>query len=819
VTYQNIQDAANALTRGGFCIVPLKIDGSKEPSVKWKEYQLRKPPVETVWKWFGNGVTRGIAAIQGKISGNSETIDFDDPELFEPFGEEVEKFAPGLLARIVQTRTPRPGYQITYRCRVIGRNRGLAFGERPARPDDDPNSVYENDDGEFVVRYATIETRGEGGYIVAVGSPARVHKNNKPYEFINGDYEHVPEITPEERDTIFAICQGLSQVPIPAESESEDRARMRRERKPGALLAGDDYNERGDNKAILEKHGWQYKKDDQLGELWTRPGKDTADGHSARLWPNGNLLIFTSNGGRLKQGECYSPFAQFAELEHGGDYKVAAKALYKLGFGSQDEATSSDLDEPSVDQEPAANPDPAVAVAHCDVLDSILEKVDKLDFSILFKGIDAVKQKHYLVASIEQLLTLIKVQQYQLARKNDFVFAFNGEYWKEIDRDGLKDFLMAVAQKQGIAPFEAKHYEFRDKLYKQFIALAGIRPPEPSDDKVLINLLNGTFEISAERQAYRIRDFCAADFLTHQLQFKYDKDATAPKFQAYLNRVLPEQELQDIIAEFFGYVFTKNLKLEKALLPYGTGANGKSVLFDVMNGLLGRENTANYSLSDLMEEHNRAQIAHKLLNYGSEINASLTRDVLKNLISCEPIMARLKYGNSFLMEKYAKLCFNCNELPKDVEQTEAYFRRFLIIPFRVTLPESEWDVELAQKIVKDELAGVFNWVLAGLGRLLKQKKFTESKIVREMIAEYKRESDSVACFLRDENWGPDPHNPDHTTPLKKLHLSYQSYCREAGHKPLGRNNFKKRLAVNRVIEATKAGCSQEFYINHLGGRT
>jgi putative DNA primase/helicase len=571
---------------------------------------------------------------------------------------------------------------------------------------------------------------------------------------------------------------------------------------------------RSDNKALIEKHGWQYKKDDRLGELWTRPGKDIADGHSARLWPNGNLLIFTGNGGRFKQGECYSPFAQFAELEHGGDFKAAAKALYKLGYGSRDETKGS---EPATDaeREPAATVEPAVVVAHHHVLDSILKKVGVIDFLQLFKDaeIDVVKQKHYLVASIEQLLKLVKEQNYQLARKNDFVFAFNGEFWRQIEREDLKDFLMAVAQKQGIPPLEAKHYEFRDKLYKQFLALAGLRTPEPDVDKVLINLQNGTFEISAESQD--IREFRAADFLTHQLQFKYDKDATAPKFKAYLDRVLPEQELQNIVAEFFGYVFTRNLKLEKALLPYGTGANGKSVLFDVMNGLLGRENTANFSLSDLMEEHNRAQIAHKLLNYGSEINAALTRDILKNLISCEPIMARLKYGNSFLMENYAKLCFNCNELPKDVEQTEAYFRRFLIIPFRVTLPGSEWVVDLAQQIIKEELAGVFNWVLDGLKRLLKHKKFTQSEIVKEMIATYKRESDSVACFLRDENWGQDPHNPDHTETLKRVHLSYQTYCREAGHKPLGRNNFKKRLIANRIVEATKAGGAQEFYINHL----
>ncbi len=91
---------------------------------------------------------------------------------------------------------------------------------------------------------------------------------------------------------------------------------------------------------------------------------------------------------------------------------------------------------------------------------------------------------------------------------------------------------------------------------------------------------------------------------------------------------------------------------------------------------------------NLLEEHNRALIAYKLLNYGSEINATKTRDEFKNLVSTEPIQARLKYGNSFTMEHYAKLAFNCNELPKDFDHQNAYFRRLLIIHFRVTIPES-----------------------------------------------------------------------------------------------------------------------------------
>jgi putative DNA primase/helicase len=39
--------------------------------------------------------------------------------------------------------------------------------------------------------------------------------------------------------------------------------------------------------------------------------------------------------------------------------------------------------------------------------------------------------------------------------------------------------------------------------------------------------------------------------------------------------------------EYLGYLFVRNksLNLEKSLILYGTGANGKSVLFEILNAL------------------------------------------------------------------------------------------------------------------------------------------------------------------------------------------------------------------------------------------
>lgn len=479
---------------------------------------------------------------------------------------------------------------------------------------------------------------------------------------------------------------------------------------------------------------------------------------------------------------------------HNAVFKVTTTNGRNMELGTQIDATVRNEAETFF----SGNSNPKI-LAHSEILDAILDALEPVDFWAVAglrkpdkdqKG-DAIPQKHLLVMCVNELLAKVKEQNFDLARKDDFIFAFNGAFWKELDREVLKNFLGKAAAKMSVLSLEAQHYKFKNELYNQFLSSAYFKPVEPRQDSVLINLQNGTFEITKRIQS--LRKFAPGDFLTYQLPFEFDENVTCPTFQKYLDEVLPEIELQNLIAEFFGYVFTKGLKMEKALLLYGSGANGKSVLFDVMNALLGKESISNFSLSNLLEEHNRALIAHKLLNYGSEINATKTRDEFKNLVSTEPIQARLKYGQSFQMENYAKLCFNCNELPKDFDHSNAYFRRLMIIPFRVTIPEAEQDKTLARKIISTELAGVFNWIIEGLRRLLKTEKFTDSRIVKEMIESYKRESDSVACFIGESLYKPSSEN---YILLKHLYAEYRTFCLEDGASALKKSNFKRRLESN-----------------------
>jgi putative DNA primase/helicase len=438
------------------------------------------------------------------------------------------------------------------------------------------------------------------------------------------------------------------------------------------------------------------------------------------------------------------------------------------------------------------------ATPHAEILHQLIEQFEPLDFEALANPHNTenfkLNLKHYLVLSIENALQLAEKNRWGLCKNHDFIYLYNGTFWAEIDKETFQKFLGEAAEQMGVAKFSARFYQFREQLFKQFLATAYLPTPEIRKDTVLINLKNGTFEVSPK--GTKLRPFDRSDFITYQLPFEYNPQAKAPLFEAYLNKVLPDPERQRVLAEYLGYVFIKHgsnaLKEEKALILYGTGANGKSVFFEVVNALLGTDNVSSYSLQSLTNDNGyfRAKLANKLVNYASEINGNLEASIFKQLVSGEPVEARLPYGQPFILKQYAKLIFNCNELPKDVEHTNAYFRRFLIIPFDVTIPEREQDKSLHTKIIEKELSGVFNWVLQGLNRLLEQKRFSECKAAQQAVEQYRVESDSVQMFLSEHEYKV---SATDDMPLKNVFNEYRSYCTESGFKACSLRTFADRL--------------------------
>lgn len=438
------------------------------------------------------------------------------------------------------------------------------------------------------------------------------------------------------------------------------------------------------------------------------------------------------------------------------------------------------------------------------LLDKILEHIGPVDFcgkaGLPRNG--KLKIYHYHTTVIAEVLRIAEEFNLGLCRYLDFICVYNGERWVEIDPDRMEGFLGKAAAKMGVELSRSKFYKFKNELFKQFLSQASLQKAS-IHQKVLINLKNGTFEITASGR--RLRAFDRSDFLTYQLPFAYDPEAHAPLFEAFLKEVLPDESSQMVLAEYIAYFFLSHgtLKLEKVLLLYGKGANGKSVIHDIVYALVGPDNIVQISLQSLTNEsgYHRAKLANKLVNYATEISGRLETAFFKQLASGEPIEARLPYGQPFILRNYAKLMFNCNELPREVEHSHAFFRRFIIIPFEVIIPEERQNRDLAKCIIDTELAGIFNWMLRGMDRLLAQKGFTYSDAVVKQVEQYKKESDSVRLFLEDYGYRADTNE---VTALSDMYSEYRLFCLDDGLKAVSKIHFRKRLEGSKITAVRRS---------------
>lgn len=447
-------------------------------------------------------------------------------------------------------------------------------------------------------------------------------------------------------------------------------------------------------------------------------------------------------------------------------------------------------------------------IDHEHIFEKLIAEIQPVDFFEVL-GLpheETLLQKHKIYAVVKHLIATAMNKNWNLCKRFDYIYIYNGSYWKQINKDDFKKFLSDAAVKTGLPDYEAKIFDFADKLLKQFISDAHLSEPNFSEGKVMINLQNGTFVFN--EQGCSLEEFNPADFQTYQLPFNYESYATCPMFLKYLQMVLPDVESRMVLQEFAGFIFT-NLNLEKILVLLGHGGNGKSVFFNILNALLGRNNVLNYPLGMFSSEYNRAKLTDVLLNYSSEKGFDLHPDTLKALVSGEPQQAREPYGKSFTIYNKVKFIINCNELPRETESTDAYFRRFLIVRFDEKISDDDKDIDLADKIIDKELPGVFNWLLEGLERIMFQKKFSPCPKSDNALEEFRKQADSVQLYIEENNFVNSDTNRE---ALKTLHNDYKEFCKEDIYKPLGKNRFSKRLANKGFVQTRLGDGTTAFFI-------
>jgi putative DNA primase/helicase len=86
------------------------------------------------------------------------------------------------------------------------------------------------------------------------------------------------------------------------------------------------------------------------------------------------------------------------------------------------------------------------------------------------------------------------------------------------------------------------------------------------------------------------------------LDFTYDPDARAPRFEQFLEEVFPgDREAQQCLLEVYGLILTDVTKYQKAFMFVGPPRGGRGTIGRVLRGLIGEDNYIGTSLKSFSE--------------------------------------------------------------------------------------------------------------------------------------------------------------------------------------------------------------------------
>ena len=303
-------------------IIPIKRDGSKRPLGEWAQYQERIATEEELARWIAQGV-EGWGLVCGKVSGNVEVLDFDDPDFFYPWRSQIDD---ALYQRLVVADTPSGGRHVIYRAPMVEGNQKLARRVNAAT-------------GEVET---AIETRGEGGQILVEPTTGAYHPTGRPYVIVQGTLTAIPTVTANERGQMIAAAMVLNEywpeekrrTPTP----SDDGKGWHENDDP--MLPGNAFEREASWDDVLLPAGWKPLFTRNGRTVWQRPGKN-GDGGSAVTGGKSKkkgfegLYVFSSNADPFEPVSGYGKFSAYGLLYHDGDFHAAALELAKQGYGRQ----------------------------------------------------------------------------------------------------------------------------------------------------------------------------------------------------------------------------------------------------------------------------------------------------------------------------------------------------------------------------------------------------------------------------------------------------------------------------------------------------
>lgn len=327
-------------------------------------------------------------------------------------------------------------------------------------------------------------------------------------------------------------------------------------------------------------------------------------------------------------------------------------------------------------------------------------------------------------------------------------------------------------------------YQCNNKVAAEFVGKIERRIAKPNAELIAsthgyINFRNGhyhkptdTFE---ERQGKLFRH---ERFFTYCLPFDYDPKAECPRFEQFLIEIASsskrpngDHKMAQLILEYLGSTISGDKPLEhKALMLIGEGRNGKSVLLNLVQYMLGEGNCRTLGLADLGKPERRPGLERVLANVCAEESPRSFRDnaeALKAITASDTIPARVLGKQPYDIKPICKLWIGTNNQPENNDSSYGFASRLMPLPCDALMVNASRAKELREKnqgilppgvfeidpLIDDKLRaeapGIFNLAWNAYAQAKRRGEFTRPESVEALHSEMKDEGALIQTIIRD----------------------------------------------------------------------
>lgn len=295
------------------------------------------------------------------------------------------------------------------------------------------------------------------------------------------------------------------------------------------------------------------------------------------------------------------------------------------------------------------------------------------------------------------------------------------------------------------------------------------------------------------------------DFLTWQVEYGYDAEATCPLFDKFLAECANNETSRiDFIDDLLGYIPYEDNRLEKIFVLIGEGMNGKGTFLNVIENLVrnvnydsnGFQSYTNVPLSEFNKPTQRIMLDGSIVNLSYDLNENLRgcESDIKSVASGESISGNRKFCDSESFTPRCKLICASNHMLKLSDDSFGMRRRLMFCRFENCFKGRE-NVNLKKQLIS-ELSGIFNRMYRAYKTLLKREKELGSSAIRacidndELMTDFTQTANPVAAFWNEFK---DEYLSRGKAKKSEIFDAYVAFCQRNGKFTGTESDFHKKL--------------------------